>query len=116
MADLFSITAPLLIRYPDVTRHVMLERFPHPEGLVYFRTFWDQLPLQQGVQLVRGELRGSGPWKVGAAVITVLGCHGTNPEEAAEYAAWQFHLEQLGDGYPGRDQLAQIARDAGYLP
>ena len=116
MADLFSITAPLLIRYPDGSRHVMLERFPHPEGLVYFRTFWDQLPLQQGVQLVRGELHGSGPWKVGAAVITVLGCHGTDPDEAAKYAAWQFHREQLGDAYPGPDRLEQIAREAGCLP
>jgi hypothetical protein len=116
MADLFSITAPLLIRYPDGTRHVMVARFPHPGGVVYFRTFWDQLPLQQGVLLARGELHGGGPWKVGAAVITVLGCHGTNPDEAAEYSAWQFHLEQLGDSYPGPAQLEQIARDAGLLP
>jgi hypothetical protein len=116
MADLFSITAPLLIRYPDSTRHVMVAQFPHPEGVVYFRAFWDQLPLQQGVLLVRGELRGSGPWKVGAAVITVLGCHGTNPVEAAEYSAWQFHLEQLGDSYPDPAQLQKIAHDAGCLP
>jgi hypothetical protein len=116
MADLFSMTAPLLIRYPDGTRHVMVAQFPHPDGLVYFRTFWDQLPQQQGVQLVRGELRGTGPWKVGAAVITVLGCHGSNPDEAAEFSEWQFHLEQLGGGYPGREQLQQIARDAGCLP
>lgn len=116
MADLFSVTAPLLIRYPDGTRHVMVAQIPHPDGLVYFRMFWDRLPLQEGVLLARGELRGSGPWKVGDAVITVLGCHGTNPAEAAEFSAWQFHLEQLGGRYPGREQLQQIARDAGHLP
>jgi len=116
MADLFSMTAPLLIRYPDGTRHVMVAQFPHSDGLVYFRTFWDRLPPHQGVQHVRGELHGSGPWKVGDAVITVLGCHGSNPDEAADFSAWQFHLEQLGESYPGREQLQQIARDAGYLP
>jgi hypothetical protein len=116
MADLFSITAPLLIRYPDDTRHLMVAQFRHPDGLVYFRVFWDRLPLQQGVQLVRGDLRGSGPWKVGDAVITVLGCHGTNPDEAAEFSEWQFHLAQLGGDYPAREQLQQIARDAGCLP
>lgn len=111
MADLFSMTAPLLIRYPDGVKHVMVAQFPRPGGLVYFRTFWDRLPQEEGVLSVGGELHGSGPWKVGDAVITVLGCHGTHPDEAAEYSAWQFHLEQLGDSYPGRAQLEQIARD-----
>lgn len=116
MADLFSITAPLLIRYPDGTRHVMVAQFPHPDGLLYFRTFWDRLPRHQGVLLARGELRGSGPWKVGEAVVTVLGCHGSNPDEAAEFSAWQFHLEQLGGEYPGREQLQRIAHEAGCQP
>lgn len=116
MADLFSITAPLLIRFPDDTKHVMVHCFSHPDGLVYFRTFWDQLPEQEGVRLVRGELRGEGPWKAGDAVITMLGCHGTHPEQAAEYADWQFHLEQLGAAYPSREQLVNKARGMGLLP
>jgi len=111
MADLFSITAPLLIRYPDDTRHVMVHCFTHPDGLVYFRTFWDRLPDSEGICLVRGELRGAGPWKAGNAVITVLGCHGTHPEQAAEYADWKFHLEQQGAGYPSRAELENMARE-----
>jgi hypothetical protein len=37
MADLFTLTAPLMIRYPDDTRHVMVACFKHPDGIVYFR-------------------------------------------------------------------------------
>ena len=111
MADLFAMTAPLLIRYPDDNKHVMVHCFPHPDGLVYFRTFWDQLPEGEGVCLVCGELRGEGPWKAGDAVITVLGCHGTHPEQAAEYADWQAHLEQLGTAYPSFGQLEKMARE-----
>jgi hypothetical protein len=116
MADLFTITAPLLVRHPDGTQHIMLELFRHPEGLVYFRTFWDRLPRGEGIRMLSGEVRGEGPWKIGDAVITVLGCHGSNPDEAAEYAQWQFHLGQLGEHYPDRDELARIAHKAGCLP
>ncbi len=116
MADLFTITAPLLVRYPDGVRHVMVEVFRHPAGVVYFRPFWDRLSREVGVRVLSGAVRGEGPWKVGEAVITVLGCHGSNPDEAAEYAQWQFHLGQLGDRYPARAELEEIARTAGCLP
>ncbi len=116
MADLFSITAPLLVRYPDGTKHVMVELFRHPDGLVYFRSFWDRLPRRKGILVLSGEVRGEGPWKVGDAVITVLGCHGTNPDEAAEFSQWQFHLEQIGDHYPARHEMEQILLEAGCLP
>ena len=109
MADLFTLTVPLLIRYPDATRHVMLGCFRHPEGLVYVRPFWELLPAGEGIRLVSGTIRGEGPWKVGDAVVTVLGCQGTNPEQAAEFADWKFHLEQRGEDYPTRDELQAIA-------
>ena len=116
MADLFTLTAPLMIRYPDNTRHVMVACFRHPRGIVYFRPFWDQLRDDAGIQVATGDIRGEGPWKVGAAVITVLGCQGTNPEQAAEFADWKFHLEQHGESYPTRDELQVIARERGVLP
>jgi hypothetical protein len=116
LADLFSITAPLLIRYVNGVRHVMVERFRHPEGLVYFRPFWDRLPDTEGVQFVRGDITGEGPWKIGTAVVTLLGCHGTDPQEAAEFSDWQCHLEQLGAAYPSRPALEELARSKGYLP
>ncbi|HYQ70352.1 MAG TPA: hypothetical protein VET88_00335 [Gammaproteobacteria bacterium] len=111
MADLFSVTAPLLIRYPDATLHVMVHRLRHPQGLVYFRTFWDRMPPAEGIVLVAGEIRGDGPWKVGDAVVTLLGCHGSHPAQAAEYADWQLHLAQSPDAYPGNEQLLALARE-----
>lgn len=111
MADLFSVTAPLLIRYPDGTAHVMVHRLRHPQGLVYFRSFWDRMPPAEGIVLAAGEIRGGGPWKVGDAVVTLLGCHGSHPEHAAEYADWQLHLAECHDDYPGSEQLATLARE-----
>jgi len=110
MADLFSVTAPLLIRYPDGTAHVMVHRFRLAEGLVYFRTFWDRLPDADGIIGLAGEIRGDGPWKIGDAVVTLLGCRGSHPEHAEEYAQWQFHLAQRGDDYPSAEELAALAR------
>jgi hypothetical protein len=111
-ADLFSVTAPLLIRYPDGTAHVMVHCLRHPRGLVYFRTFWDRLPAAEGIVLAAGDIRGDGPWKVGDAVVTLLGCQGSHPESAAEYADWQLHLAQRLDDYPENGQLAALARES----
>lgn len=116
MADLFTLTVPLLIRYPDNTRHVMLGCFRQADGIAYVRPFWDELPAGEGVQTVSGDIRGEGPWKVGGAVVTVLGCQGTNPAEAAELADWKFQLEQRGAGYPTRMELEAIVRAQGILP
>jgi hypothetical protein len=111
MVDLFSVTAPLLIRYPDGTAHVMVHRLRHPQGLVYFRAFWNRMPPAEGIVLAAGETRGDGPWKVGDAVVTLLGCHGSHPEHAAEYADWQLHLTQCQDAYPDSEQLAALASE-----
>jgi hypothetical protein len=111
MADLFSVTAPLLIRYPDGAAHVMVHRLRHPQGLVYFRPFWDRMPPAEGIVLAAGDIRGDGPWKVGDAVVTLLGCHGSHPEHAAEYADWQHHLAECRDAYPESEQLADLARE-----
>ena len=111
MADLFSVTAPLLIRYPDGAAHVMVHCFRHPQGLVYFRSFWNRMPAAEGIVLAAGEIRGDGPWKVGNAVVTLLGCHGSHPEHAADYADWQLHLAQCRDAYPDGGQLVALARE-----
>jgi len=115
MADLFTVTTPLLIRYPDETRHVMVACFRHADGIVYFRPYWDELPEGEGIRLASGDVRGEGPWKVGDAVVTVLGCQGTDPQQAAEFADWKFQLEQHGERHPTRDELAAIARQLGML-
>jgi len=93
----------------------MVACFQHPDGILYFRPFWDQLHDGEGIQIVAGGIKGEGPWKVGDAVVTVLGCQGTNPEQAAEFADWKFHLEQRGERYPTRDELQLIATEKGLL-
>lgn len=115
MADLFTVTAPLLIRHPGGERRVMAEVFPHPRGLLYFVPFWDRLPLERAVHLVEGEIRGEGPWKAGECIITLLGCQGSHPEQREEFAAWQFYLEFGEEPVPSRSRLERIARERGAL-
>jgi hypothetical protein len=115
MADLFTLRSPLLIRYPDNTRHVMIACFQHPEGMLYFRPYWDRLPEDEGICIAAGAVKGEGPWKVGDAVVTLLGCQGTHPEQAAEFADWKFYLEQHGESYPAHEELRAVAVEQGLL-
>ena len=64
------------------------------------------------LRYVAGPVRGEGPWKVGDAVVTVLGCHGSDPELASEFAAWQAAREQLGADYPRAEHIARLMREA----
>jgi hypothetical protein len=58
LADIFTVTAPLLLRLPDGTQCVLAEVFRHPEGLLYFDIYRDRLP---------GKSRGRGRGKSGDA-------------------------------------------------
>lgn len=113
MADLFTVTAPLLVRHPDGTQHVMAERFPHPDGLVYFELFWNLRDPAETVHLVEGPWKGDGPWKVGNVVIRVLGCHGTDGELARQFDQWRMYLAEHADTYPKRPFIEAIARRLG---
>lgn len=119
MADLFSMTAPLLVRLPDGSRHIMAERFrlAATPGLVYFELYWHlQRPASRGIHRLDGEIHGDGPWKIGAAVISVLGCHGTDPELAGTYAEWQDYLRQGAPGYPATAAIRALAEAHGAQP
>lgn len=113
MADLFSVTAPLLIRLPSGESHVMAERFPHADGLVYFDLFWHLGDPGRTVHRVEGPIQGDGPWKVGDAVVRVLGCHGTDGELARRFDEWRLYLADYGDAYPPRALIEAIARRHG---
>lgn len=123
MADLFSMKSPLMIRCPGGESHVMAEYFRHPQGLLYFDLFWtDYLDqdnalqkLQPVVHLVQGEYSGEGPWKVGDAVISVLGCHGCDARLASEFASWQSFLKMAADSYPEAEKIHRIAQYFGAL-
>ncbi len=108
MADLFSVTAPLAIRLADGSRQIMIARLAHRDGLLFLPPFWTETGLAAALRFVAGPIRGDGPWKVGDAVVTVLGCYGTDTALAAEFASWQAQLEQLGDTYPDRDEIERL--------
>jgi hypothetical protein len=110
MADLFTVTAPLAVRLRNGDKRVMLRCFPYGDGLIYLAPFWNRLPADRAFQVLPGPLKGDGPWKAGDAVITVLGCHGTDAELAAEYAAWQSWLQQEATGYPDDEAIEMLAR------
>lgn len=109
MANLFVVTAPLLIRLPSGEQHVMAERFAHPDGLVFFELFW-HLGDNNGVHVVKGLIRGDGPWRVGDAVVRVLGCHGTDGMLAQRFDQWRLYLSDNTDAYPPRALIEAIAR------
>ena len=114
MADLFTVTAPLLIRHAGDTRHVVVELFSHPQGLLYFEPFWCAPNTPPGIHVASGLLKGEGPWKVGDSVITLLGCQGTHPQEAAWFSEWQAWLQQGGE-YPDDETIRAIALEHGAI-
>lgn len=112
MADLFTVTAPLKIRLPDGRQKVIAELFPHPEGLVYFDLLWHRHP-ETGVHVLKGELKGEGPWKIDGHIFYVLGCHGTDGALAAEYSEWQSWRQQHPEEYPDARMVERIAERHG---
>lgn len=112
MADLFSMKSPLMIRLPDGSKHIMAEYFRHPKGLLYFDVFWNQVG-DSAIHLVEGEHKGEGPWKVGDAVISVLGCHGSDPELASLFSEWQMYLQISPDDYPSEEEIKKLAEIKG---
>lgn len=114
MADLFSMKSPLMIRFSDGQTRIMAEYFRHPEGLLFFDLFWHLDP-DNSVHLVKGEYKGEGPWKVGDAVISVLGCHGCDAELATQFAEWQTYRQMCEDEYPSLDEIRRFAVSLGAL-
>jgi hypothetical protein len=113
MADLFRVTAPLVVHYRDGRQEIAVERFRHPEGLLYFTPFWHRGDPAKTIRLLRGEIRGEGPWRIGEAVIRVLGCQGAEPGCALEYETWQAYLATEPEDYPPRPLIEAIARRLG---
>lgn len=115
MADLFAMKSPLMIRLPDGDKRIMAEYFRHPEGLLFFEVFWEQLKDDAGIHLVKGEYKGEGLWKVGDCVINVLGCHGSDPEQADLFAEWQAYRQMAADTYPSEQAIKAMAVSRGAI-
>jgi len=113
MAAIETVTAPLVVRFADGREEVVAACFPHPLGMLYLDLFWHLRSPGEAAHLLRGKLTGEGPWKVGDAVVRVLGCQNTDPQLHPQYLPWQRYLETEGDDYPPRPQILEIARRLG---
>lgn len=109
MASIESVTTPLAIRFGDGSEKIVAHCFPHSLGLVYLDLFWHQSSPADAAHLIRGELSGEGPWKIGDAVIRTLGCPNTDSQLYPLFLPWKEYLDQQGDEYPGIDQIREIA-------
>lgn len=89
MVELFSLIAPLLVRYPDGEQRLVAEKFTHSQGLIYVEPFWleSESPV---AYLLKGSIKGDGPWKVGDVIVRLLSCGDT--ELSMEWAQWQQYL------------------------
>jgi len=90
MADLFTITAPLLVRYPNGDQKLIADKFRHASGMICAEPFWlEHTPPM--VFIIDGEVKGEGPWKVGDVIVRLLSCGDT--DLAMEWAQWQQFLQ-----------------------
>jgi hypothetical protein len=113
MAIIDQVSAPLVLRDPNGNEKVIAAAFTHPQGLLCLDLFWHQSTPDQAAHLIRGELSGEGPWRIGDHRVRVLGCHNTDPHLADQYATWSEYLANNGDQYPPRQQIVEIARKMG---
>lgn len=110
MIDVFSMTAPLIIRLPEGDEYIMAEKYPHADGLVFFEPFW----LATGtpaVHVIKGEIKGDGPWKIGKAIVRVLSCG--DMELSMQWSTWQQQLMILAGEYHDEQARLSLARQYG---
>ena len=113
MAQIDTVTAPLVIRFSREEEKVVARAFSHPLGLVYLDLFWHQSTPDKAAHLIQGKLCGEGPWRVGEARIRVLGCANTDPHLQEQYLPWRDYLSQHPEEYPPEDQIRKIAKRLG---
>ena len=93
--------------------------------------FWHLGNPHLGVHVVEGIIKGDGPWKIGDAVVRVLGCHGTDGALARRFDEWRTsspripthrtcecrgnRMSEAADSYPPRTEIEAIARRHGAL-
>jgi hypothetical protein len=111
-----SVTAPLVLREPDGGERLIAAAFTHPAGLLYLDLYWHLSVPDRAAHLVRGEISGSGPWRVGDFRLRALGCQRTDPHLQQAFTAWQYYLQSHADAYPPRRQIVDIARRLGATP
>lgn len=115
MADLFLMKRPLAVNYSSGKKTIMVAYYPHTKGLVYLEPFWEQKPDGEKAVVVEGEIKGEGPWKIADAVVSLVGCQGTDAELAQMLAEWEFHVQSVGSDYYQPESIRALAREYGAL-
>jgi hypothetical protein len=116
MPRIDNVTAPLVLRQADGSEQLVAAAFPHPLGLLYLDLYWHLSTPDQAAHVVRGELSGDGPWRVGDVRLRVLGCHNTDPHLQNDFTRWQQYLQDHAEAYPPRPQIREIATRLGATP
>ncbi|MCG6967828.1 MAG: hypothetical protein LJE59_15120 [Chromatiaceae bacterium] len=116
MPAIDTVTAPLVLRHPDGREQLVAACFTHPLGLLYLDLYWHRSTPRQAAHLIRGEIHGDGPWRVGEARLRVLGCQHTDPHLQDAFSTWQQYLQDHAEAYPPRSQIVEIARRLGATP
>jgi len=97
MADIFTVSHPMLVRYPNGTIKIMAEIFKHSSGVVYVEPYW----MEAGKPIAKhltGEIKGDGPWKVGDVIVRLLSCG--DIEQKMQWAEWEQYLSSCGSDSP----------------
>lgn len=115
MADLFEMKRPLTVSYANGHKELMVAYYRHSEGLLYLPPFWENRPEKEKAVLLKGELKGEGPWKIADTVITLVGCQNTDADFAQMLAEWEFHVQSVGGDYYQPEEIRSLAREYGAL-
>lgn len=113
MPDLFEMKRPLAVNFTSGQKTIAVAYYPHADGVVILEPFWEQKPPEKKAVVLTGEVRGDGPWRVGNAVLTLVGCQGTDPDLAQLLAQWEFHLQDAGSDYYQQEDIRALAREYG---
>lgn len=116
MPAIDTVTSPLVLRHADGREQLIAACFTHPQGLLYFDLYWHRSTPREAAHLIRGTLRGEGPWRVGETRLRVLGCHNTDPHLQDAFLDWQQYLAANPADYPPRAQILDLARRLGATP
>ena len=106
---------PLAVNYSNGEKALMVAYYHHAEGLVYLPSFWEQEAEGAKATVIKGKIQGEGPWKVSDAVISLVGCQGTDPEMAQMLAEWEFHVQSMSEDYYHPESIRSLAREYGAL-
>ncbi|WP_201340858.1 hypothetical protein [Abyssogena phaseoliformis symbiont] len=115
MNKLFTMCSPLYIKYPNGETRVIEALFEYLKGVLYFEFFLEK-DLTYSINIIKGEVMGEGPWKVGQCSLHVLGCNHTHPQLCEMHAFWQQELLQNLAQFRASDVVKIACEKGAFLP